>query len=469
MAFSKITLNGVTLMDVTQDTVTAANLLDGFIATAADGSRYEGTIATKTESDLTASGSKVTVPSGYYAAAASKAVAAGTATTPATSITTTPTITVSSTGLITATVSSSKSITPTVSAGYISSGTAGTVTASGSNTSQLSTQAAATISPTESVQTAVASGKYTTGVVSVGAISSNYVGSNIPQNDSSDLTASGSKVTVPSGYYAATASKAIAAGSATTPATTITANPGITISASGLITATVNSSKSITPTISAGYISAGTAGTVTASGSNTSQLTIQTAQIITPTTSDQTIASNLYLTGIQTILGDANLIPANIAKNISIFGVLGTFEGGSSIEMESGTFKPSSDIAHPTISFSNTHTTPPSFAWIAYNGFVNTSSMMVFVLFDPVALFGFPMYYNSTSTRKGAYFMGYRGTGTAASFSSGIITYGTDNSGSSDTTYYRYYATESQFKPYSGSGQRYFRAANTFSWKAYWL
>lgn len=149
--------------------------------------------------------------------------------------------------------------------------------------------------------------------------------------------------------------------------------------------------------------------------------------------------------------------------------LIAAISSGSSIEMESGTFTPSTDYSHPTISFSKTHSAPPSFAWIAYNGFTSSSSMMAFVLFDPVALFGFPLYYNGSNTRKGAYFIGYRGTGSAATFSSGVITYGPDNTGSSDNTYYRYFATESQFKPYSGSGQRYFRSSNTFSWKAYWL
>ena len=62
-------------------------------------------------------------------------------------------------------------------------------------------------------------------------------------------------------------------GSAATPATTITANPTISVSNSGLITASVSASQSVTPTVSAGYVSSGTAGTVSVSGSNTSQLT----------------------------------------------------------------------------------------------------------------------------------------------------------------------------------------------------
>lgn len=260
-----------------QQVVTPSSGYDALssVTVGAISSNYVGSnIPTRTSANLSASGSIVTAAAGYYAAAASKAVAAGTATTPATSITTTPTITVSSTGLITATVSSSKSITPTVSAGYISSGTAGTVTASGSNTNQLSTQAAATITPIESSQTAVAVGKYTTGTVTVAAISSNYVGSNIATRSAADLTASGSKIMAPAGYYAASVSKAIAAGSATTPATTISVTPTISVSSSGLITASASGSKSITPSVSAGYVSSGTAGTVSVSGSNTQQLTV---------------------------------------------------------------------------------------------------------------------------------------------------------------------------------------------------
>lgn len=125
---------------------------------------------------------------------------------------------------------------------------------------------------------------------------------------------------------------AMPSGSATTPATSITANPSISVSSGGLITATASASKSVTPTVSAGYVSSGTAGTVTVSGSNTSQLTTQAAQTITPTTTNQTITSGRYLTGTQTILGDANLVAGNIKNNVSIFGVTGTYGGGGTAQ-----------------------------------------------------------------------------------------------------------------------------------------
>lgn len=97
------------------------------------------------------------------------------------------------------------------------------------------------------------------------------------------------------------------------------ATPSISVSSGGLITASA--------TQTAGYVSAGTK-------SATKQLTVQAAQTITPSTENKTIASGQYLTGTQTIKGDANLIPANIAKGVSIFGVTGTHEGSEDLSAE---------------------------------------------------------------------------------------------------------------------------------------
>lgn len=84
----------------------------------------------------------------------------------------TPGITVSSGGLITASA--------TQSAGYVTAGTK-------SATKQLTIQAAKTITPSKSTQTAVASGRYTTGAITVGAIPSQYI---VPSGTKS-ITANG--------------------------------------------------------------------------------------------------------------------------------------------------------------------------------------------------------------------------------------------------------------------------------------
>lgn len=107
------------------------------------------------------------------------------------------------------------------------------------------------------------------------------------------------------------------------------ATPSVSVSSAGLITATA--------TQSAGYVSAGTK-------SGTKQLTTQAAQTITPGTSDKTIASGRYLTGTQTIKGDANLVAGNIKSGVSIFGVEGTHAGGGSdgggAQVATGSFTP---------------------------------------------------------------------------------------------------------------------------------
>ena len=220
MAISKLIFNGVTQMDVTQDTVAAANLLSGETATGADGEQVVGA---------------------YVPAS--------------------PTLQTKSVSYMPTESAQSESVTP--SAGY---------------------------DGLDKVN------------VSVGAIDSEYVGSDVPRKSSSDLSASGATVTAPAGYYESAASKAVASGSASTPATSITANPSISVDASGLITATASASQSVTPTVSAGYVASGTAGTVSVSGSATQQLSTQSATTITPTTSSQTaVSAGKYTTGAVTV------------------------------------------------------------------------------------------------------------------------------------------------------------------------
>ena len=154
---------GVSLPEL-ENEGTAADLLSGKQLIDSEGNIVEGTIATKTASNLTASGATVTVPAGYYATQATKSVTTATQATPSVSI--------NSSGLITASA--------TQTAGYVAAGTK-------SATKQLTTQAAKTITPSTSSQTAVASGRYTTGAVTVAAIPSSY-------KNTSDATASADEI-----------------------------------------------------------------------------------------------------------------------------------------------------------------------------------------------------------------------------------------------------------------------------------
>lgn len=145
-----------------------------------------------------------------------------------------------------------------------------------------------------------------------------YTGS-IASKSASDLTASGDTVTVPAGYYASQATKAVASGSAKGP----TSVSGTSASVStGTNTLTLTKSVSITPVVTAGYVASGTAQS--ASVTLTASVTTKAAATITPGTSAQEIAAGTYLTGKQTISGDENLTASNIKSGVSIFGVAGS-------------------------------------------------------------------------------------------------------------------------------------------------
>ena len=60
----------------------------------------------------------------------------------------------------------------------------------------------------------------------------------------------------------------------------------------------------------------------------TGSIASKAAATITPSTTDQTIAAGQYLSGVQTIAGDANLVAGNIKSGVSIFGIAGTHAGG---------------------------------------------------------------------------------------------------------------------------------------------
>lgn len=123
-----------------------------------------------------------------------------------------------------------------------------------------------------------------------------------------DGTATESDVLSGKTFYNTTTKQAV---TGTLPTQT-QATPSISVSSGGLITASATQSE--------GYVVGGTK-------SATKQMTVKGATTITPSTSNQTIATGTYLTGVQTIKGDANLVAGNIASGKSIFGVNGTFQG----------------------------------------------------------------------------------------------------------------------------------------------
>lgn len=156
----------------------------------------------------------------------------------------------------------------------------------------------------------------------------------IPSKTSDDIVVDENIISIPGGYYSNEVEKVVES--------TDVATPSIDVSNSGLITASVNQNT--------GYV----VGEVK---NATKQLTTQSAQTITPSTNNQTITSGKYLTGTQTIKGDANLVSDNIKKDISIFGVTGTYDGAPSTIVAGDTaVLSSSTMAYTTTSTSMTAT-----------------------------------------------------------------------------------------------------------------
>lgn len=145
--------------------------------------------------------------------------------------------------------------------------------------------------------------------MTVGAISTTYIGSEIARKSSTDLTVSDATVTAPAGYYSTAATKSVASGIAGTP----TATKG-TVS---------NHSISVTPSVTntTGYISggtiSGTAVTVSASElvSGTKSITANDTEIdVTNFASiDVSVPTGTARTSTDvTVSGDTITIPAGL-------------------------------------------------------------------------------------------------------------------------------------------------------------
>ena len=296
----------------------------GTVTVNAISSTYIGSSINQLDSsDLTVSGATVTVPAGYYAEAASKSVSSMTLPTSAASSATSGYTSKATIGRSTA--AQYINIPP----GYNSTGAYYVISAvaNGSATGPTNLSgSSATITTGTNTITLTKTGVSTTPTVSAGYVSSATASTATVALTASVTvnptpTASGATVTIPAGYYSSQTTKSVTSGSATAPSSI----SGTAASVStGTNTLTLTKTVSVTPTVSAGYVSAGTAGN--SSVSLTASVTTKAAATITPTTTNQTIAAGTYLTGTQTIAGDADLVGSNILSTANIFGVQGTVD-----------------------------------------------------------------------------------------------------------------------------------------------
>lgn len=197
-----------------------------------------------------------------------------------------------------------------------------------------------TVSPSESAQTVKADNGYDgLSQVTVNAVSKTYVGSGVTKKSAATYTPGTSNQSIASGQYLSGAQTI--KGDSNLIASNI--KKGVTIfnvtgsynEATGgptLQSKTVSPSES-TQTVSpdSGYdgLSKVTVNAISSTYIG-SDVTKKSAATYIPKTTDQSIASGQYLSGTQTIKGDANLVAGNIKSGVRIFGVTGTYTGGGS-------------------------------------------------------------------------------------------------------------------------------------------
>lgn len=121
------------------------------------------------------------------------------------------------------------------------------------------------------------------------------------------------------------------------------------------------------------------------------------AQTYTPTTTDQTIDSGRWLTGAQTIKGDANLVADNIKSGVSIFGVSGSITPIRYVNLSTSDFSVDNGVVKINIPnyetgeyiaalsgvYEVTGTDGKKYTFIFYKGRSNSfSARITFVCFD---------------------------------------------------------------------------------------
>lgn len=253
--------------------------------------------------------------------------------------------------------------------------------------------------PTESAQSesVTADGGYDgldTVSISVGAISSTYVGTGIARKTSSDLTASGDTVTVPSGYYENGGSKAVASGTAGTP----TATKG----------AVSNHSVSVTPSVT------NTTGYITGSTKTGTAVTVSASELVSGDKSITANGNNIDVTDYATV----SVNVSGTSKNVQV--VQGTTRTTSSSMTAIG--------AEMTVSKTGTY----DVYWTAFRS--NTSSQYTFA----TQLYVGGSAYGSESTTWSNHIQNVHLSNVSLTINQKIRVYGRESRGSS---YYMYAGT----------------------------
>lgn len=202
----------------------------------------------------------------------------------------------------------------------------------------------------------------------------------------------------------------------------------------------------------------------------------------TPSTSTQTVQTAAkYVEQDITI----NAIPSNYADVSGVTAQAADVELGKyfvtaaglltagtldKLEYESGVWVPASDTANGTIPFSNVHSTLPAIYMIQDDAATQApNNSCIMLIYANYAQFsGVPTVIGSDNRYAIIFVEAVSGTGTSSANYT-RCKHPASDSGDSDTSYPRYWCTESELKPYSYNASRHFYASRQYKWIAIWV
>ena len=197
-----------------------------------------------------------------------------------------------------------------------------------------------TVTPSENTQTVNPDSSYDAlSSVTVEAISNTYIGSSVTKKSAATYTPGTSNQSIASGQYlsgaqtikgdsnliASNIKKGVTIFNVTGSYNEATGGPTL----QSKIVSPSESTQTVSPDSGYDGLSKVTVNAISSTYVG-SDVTKKSAATYTPKTTDQSFASGQYLSGTQTIKGDANLVAGNIKSGVNIFGVTGTYAGGGS-------------------------------------------------------------------------------------------------------------------------------------------